>query len=274
MSLVVNGYVKGFAKVPGRNAGYRAGRIIRRQAVRHITAGACGGDRSVIARGYATFYIPRDPGACPPGATQYAELDAVTYGACEWNSVSVHVEVEALTMDTTFTAYQIDRCGLAVAACIESGIADKDWRLAGGARYSLGTVILGFVDHQDLQHRACDMHSDGWNQWPAIRKAADKYLGGAVPDESGDSAMYRITIDSHTFYTCVPGAFIRKSTLADTENIKTVAVVSQTQFDAIEAICVPGFGLPAGGPGGGLPADWEQRVEDAAFRGAQRAEDD
>lgn len=248
--LVVNGRIKGFAWVAGRNAGYRAGRVVRRQAVRHITAGACGGDRSVIQRGYATLYIPRDPNACPPGATQYAELDAVTFGACEWNPVSIHIEAEARTMDTTFTEYQIDRCGLAVAACIELGIADRDNRLAGAPRFGLGTLILGFVDHQDLVHMSCDMHSDGWNQWPAIRKAADKYLDGTVPDDGGDSQMFRITIDQKTFYTCVPGAFIRKATLHDTANVKTVAVVSQAQYDAIRAMCVPGFGLASGGGGG------------------------
>lgn len=182
MSLVVDGYVKGFAREPGKNAGYRAGRVVRRQCVRHITAGSCVNDRAVlISGGLSAGYVPRDP-SCGPGAAQFAELDAVVFSCCEWNHVTFGaLEVEAIDMGTPFTDYQIDKCGLWVAACIEQGIADRDNRVPGLGRFPLGTDIEGFVDHQDLQQRACDQHSDGWNQWPEIRAAADKYLGGGGP---------------------------------------------------------------------------------------------
>lgn len=263
-----DGYIRGFAKTPGRNAGYRAGRIVRRQCTCHITAGRCAGDRSVIARGYATLYIPQDPAACPPGASQYAELDAVTFGACEWNKVSVHVEVEALNMGVRFSAYAIDRCGLAVAACIEFGIADRRYVAPGRDRFALGTVLLGFVDHQDLQHKACEMHSDGWaggpagDQWPAIRAAAAKYLGGVPPvREEIDVWTFVVKDGARRGQKFVVGESGKRRISDNEEDLHTYAGVRQLQLADAQVDMVPD--APAGGPGGGPSLEQIAGIVDA-----------
>lgn len=177
-ALVKDGWIIGFAREPGRNADYRAGRSLRWGACCHQTAGRCAGDRSILTN-LGGAYVPRDPG-CGPGATMFSQLDAVAFTQCEWNDELMPCEVEWLP-GQSFTAYQIDRCGLFVAACISVGVPDA--RLDPPVRVLIGTRIGGFIDHRKLQHRACDEHGDGWYaHWPAIRKAADKYLGdGAEP---------------------------------------------------------------------------------------------
>lgn len=184
MTLVVAGRIEGFAWEPGKNAGYVYGRNRFRNGRRHYTAGACGGDRSVGLRGYFGAYVPKVP-TCGPGATQFAELDAICFDACEWNPTGTGLEVERRTDAESFTDYQVDKAGLWVAACIEAGIPDRSLRPPEGQRFTIGTDLRGFVDHRHLQQKACDPHYDGWSdrEIGAVHDAAMRHLGQTAPDE-------------------------------------------------------------------------------------------
>lgn len=132
----------------------------------------------------------------------FAQLDAVCFHNCEWNAALTGCEVEWLPGET-FTDYQIDRCGLWVAALISVGVPNVDLTLPGAARFPVGSRIGGFVDHNDLQHKACDQHTDGWAaHWPAIHAAALRHLGGGTvvpppPLTQGDDDM-RVVVNDAT----------------------------------------------------------------------------
>jgi len=104
----------------------------------------------------------------------------------------------------------------------------------GGARLPIGSPFRGFVNHGSLVHRACDQHTDG------ITKADfDRMI-------QGDDMP--LTTQDHLLIA------------------KDCAAAIKQSVPAIVAAVVKA--LPAGT--GTLT---EKQIEDAAFRGAQRAED-
>ena len=295
-ALVTDGWINGFAREPGRNVDYRAGRCLMQGGTRHQTVGRCAGDRSVGLRGIFQAYVPRSKD-CSPGWTQFAQLDAVCFHNCEWNDELTGCEVEWLTGET-FTDYQIDGCGLWVAALISVGITDADRSKPGLARFPIGTNIDGFVDHGDLEHVACDQHTDGWAaHWPAIHAAALRHLGHKPQEDTlhivsvsdGPNKYQNYVIDSFVdndgnrdigiwhvapdkgsaaTFGCAP------SLLSAVNSGVRYEIKPSSATSGLRTAPDPStFGTGGAGPAiPAIPADWLEQVEDAAFRGAQRAE--
>lgn len=152
----------GFAWEPGLAAGYIFGRHYFEACVVHFTAGACGGDRAVGLLGYFPAYIPREAD-CGPGATQFAEMDATTFHACEANTRATGIEFEKRTDDVTLTQYQLDKGRAAFQQLIAAGIA-ATYRDTPDDRIPVGGPLSGFVTHRSLRAIACDEHYDGLPQ--------------------------------------------------------------------------------------------------------------
>lgn len=160
MSISADGWVDGFAREPGANDNFRAGRVVRHPSEwccpLHFTAGRCAGDRSVGLRGYFNAYAPRERG-CGPGRTQFARIPSITWSACEFNPYGVSIEFERLSWNEELTDYQIESGALWINSLIELGVPDQhhyDGRVEAG-------TVTGFINHGSCRQYACEQHSDG-----------------------------------------------------------------------------------------------------------------
>lgn len=214
---------------PGKNAGYRKGRVKRQCAVLHFTVGIGDGTGDYIKRnGLAAFYIRKDG-----RVFQYAEADAITSHACEWNDEGPGLEFERENWSVSLPAAQI-RAGGKLIRWLH---ATHGYPLLhhSGARLAIGSGFRGFVNHGSLVHKACDQHTDGvtHGEWDAMIRQGDD-----MP----------LTEQDHLLIARDCAAAIKQS------------------IPAIVAAVVKA--LPPGSTN--LTA---AQIEEAAFQGAQRAED-
>lgn len=170
-ATIRDGWIDGLVHLPGRNAGYRAGRITLRSAVRHETVGR--NSRQIGLNGYFPFLLPKeDP------AEQYGEWDSTHWHACEWNAWSFGLELERFPGEP-MTANQVWWAAYIILAIQEhTGQAlTLDWIDEPIASPTSGPA--GYLNHGALLIRACDPHSDGWtfDEWQQILTA----IGGAPP---------------------------------------------------------------------------------------------
>lgn len=119
--------------------------------VRHYTVGR---DSTAIGdRGYFHWLIARD-GA----VTQFAETDAVTWHAGEWNGMGPGIENEYLDEDQIMSLEQIVSArGLVAWLHSEWGIPLDEYR---GPRIPSSTDFSGFLDHTSLIQT--EEHYDYW----------------------------------------------------------------------------------------------------------------
>ena len=149
-------WIPGLRHDPGKNAGYRSGRTSRQLVVQHFTVGR---DSYGLIKnnGLAAFLLPKS--GVP---WQFAEADAVTAHACEWNRAGAGLEFERLSWDEPLTDDQIHWGGVIVRWFADNyGIPLV---LHDGARLPIGDGFRGSVNHGALVHRACDQHTDGITQ--------------------------------------------------------------------------------------------------------------
>lgn len=216
---------------PGVNAGYHGGHNRMELAVAHYTVGR---DSSGIGRqGYFTWLVARDG-----MIRQFAEADAVTWHACEWNPRGPGIEVEYLPGmdDVMFT-------DAARTAC--SGLVhwlNTDWGIPltyyDGLRLAVGTPYSGFISHRALHEVQCDEHYDSWPQadWDLmIQGAVDVGLDLTKPED--------LTVWREAYYN-------QEGAWPTTENGQPVTIdyhkpVIMAKLDQILA------GLAAGTGGGG-----------------------
>lgn len=164
MALWEAGRIDGFAWEPGAHANYEYGTNELLAGIAHITAGACGGDRAIGFKGYFNAYAPKVPN-CGPGRTQFSYIDAADWGACNWNGVATHLEVEKLTVDELMTEYQIESTGLWIRKLAAVGINVDLYRDTPTARLVFPRdldQLVGIVTHRSLDTAQCGNHSDGW----------------------------------------------------------------------------------------------------------------
>jgi len=137
---------------PGKNAGYRSGKVSRQLAVLHYTVGI---DSQALIRnnGLAQFLVPKE--ALP---IQFAEADAVCAHACEWNVKGPGIEFERLSDREPLTASQIAWGGKIIRWLHDT--YGYPLKFHDGARLPLGDPFRGFVTHRSLVHKACDQHTD------------------------------------------------------------------------------------------------------------------
>lgn len=212
----------------GKNAGYRRGHTKNQCAVLHFTVGL--GDETgnyIRDNGLAAFYIRKDG-----RVFQYAEADAITAHACEWNDEGFGIEFERRSWDDPLTAAQIASGGKVILW----GNATFHYPLLfhGGARLPIGSPFRGFVNHGSLTHHACDQHSDGvtHEEWNRMIEGDDMPL----------------TEQDHLLIA------------------KDCAAAIKQSIPAIVAAVVKA--LPPGSTNLTVA-----QIEEAAFQGAQRAED-
>lgn len=179
-------WLPGAIQRPGLNAGYRVGRSQMRLGVCHFTVGT---DSTPIGdRGYFNILFPK---VGPP--IQFAETDAVTWHAAEYNPYGPGAEWERLPTGEyvrpglqraePLTADQIVWGGRWVDHCAEWGIPKV---LYDGPRFEvLNLGFSGQVNHGDLS----DQRSDGLTpeEWALI-------VGGS-PASLEDDVIYRLTAD-------------------------------------------------------------------------------
>lgn len=176
----MSGWLDGLAHEHGANWNYQHGRNRMEACVAHRTYGACGGDRAVMLRGYFNLYVPKSQ-ACAPGATQAAPVDALCFGACEWNSRVTHIEVEGRN-EEPFTDYQVDVLGrLVVPQLVAAGIAFAYTH--GPPRLEVGAPVSGFVAHDHLHEHKCDEHGDAWTDadWARVAAVAGPIISPPTP---------------------------------------------------------------------------------------------
>lgn len=136
----------------GRNAGYSSGRTALRAVVCHYTVGK--NSDPIGVDGYFTWLVRRNG-----EIVQYAEADAVTWHAGEWNSEGPGIEIEHYPPDEAdvFTPAARDACGALVRWLRDEwgfpGIYHDGNRLAAGDWH-------GFISHRSLQQS--EQHSDYW----------------------------------------------------------------------------------------------------------------
>jgi hypothetical protein len=148
---------------PGVNAGYRAGRSTMFTAVCHYTVGR--DSRPIGDRGYFNFLVSRDG-----TVTQFAEADAVTWHAGNWNGRGPGIEVEYLpgVDDEVFTDAARDACGELVRWLGSTIPLDY---------YDAARINTwhGFIAHGSLIQSG-DSHTDSWP-----RSDWDQMVGTAPP---------------------------------------------------------------------------------------------
>ena len=146
---------------PGRNAGYMAGRTRMDVAVAHFTVGVH--SEAIGRRGFFTWLIGRDG-----LVTQFAEADALTWHAGEWNVYGPGIEVEYYSEvdgDTVFTDAALGATsGLIHWLNAEWGIPLTYY---DGPRQSPSDQ-RGFMSHRSLVQT--EQHYDYWPQsdWDAM----------------------------------------------------------------------------------------------------------
>lgn len=179
-------WMPGIAHDPGTNAGYNAGMPRMDTLVLHYTAGAYGGDYDVGKRGYFNFYCPRDM-----PAVQFAEGNALTWHAGEWNDAGPGIEMERRDDSYAYTDHQLhdlgriahwlhDRYGIPLDRFYDTG-GDNNARIGEGA--SAGTCIT----HRSLAQ------SGGWHSDYLTHDEWNRALGGAPapPNQRRTDVIYR-----------------------------------------------------------------------------------
>lgn len=173
-AAIRDGWIDGLVHLPGRNAGYRAGRIRLRTPIRHETVGT--NSRQIGINGYFQFLLPKEG-----PAEQYCEWDAIAWHACEWNLWGFGLECERFPGEP-MTANQVWWAAYIILAVQEhTGQAlTLDWIDYAIPNPASGPV--GYANHGALLIRACDPHSDGWtfDEWQQIIRT----IGGATPPTS------------------------------------------------------------------------------------------
>jgi hypothetical protein len=172
-SLWENGWLVGATRMPGRNAGYRAGRCLMRGGVVHYTVGR--DSRGPGLSGLFAFLLPKDA-----PAIQFAEIDAVCFHACEWNHDLFGVETEKLGDWEPTTDSQITEWGRIARGAREYGVD------ASGYDNSIHTLDpnrglpegTNYAAHRALRQYACDPHQD---YLPDEEMARVFALAGATP---------------------------------------------------------------------------------------------
>lgn len=132
-------------------------------------------------QGLAAFLLPK------VGVPwQFAEADAVTAHACEWNRLGAGLEFERMNWNEPLTDDQIKWGGHIVRWFADNyGIPLV---LHDGARLPIGSPFRGSVNHGSLVHRACDQHTDGITQDDFARM-----VGGAGGDDDVKGVLFTIT---------------------------------------------------------------------------------
>lgn len=139
---------------PGRHWNYEAGWSSCLTVVQHYTVGT--DSRAIIRNGGLAAILVWDD-----VIWEFGPLDAVHFTQCEWNRRSIGIEVESL--DGSLTPGQIANLGYVVLYCLTQwGIPDVFY---DGPRMPVGYDYRGVTNHRNLVHNACDMHSDGFDQW-------------------------------------------------------------------------------------------------------------
>lgn len=144
---------------PGVNAGYQAGRTLTQLVVRHYTVGT--DSRPIGMAGYFNFLISRDG-----TVTQFAEVDALTWHAGEWNGYGPGIEVEYLDEPDVFTPE-----ALAAAQALYRWL-EAEWGIEPGQylgpRIPTTAGFAGWIDHASLIQT--EEHYDFWPQpaWDVI----------------------------------------------------------------------------------------------------------
>jgi N-acetylmuramoyl-L-alanine amidase len=176
---MVDVWLPGAYRDPGRNAGYNSGRSQMIRTVAHYTVG--NDSRNSGRDGYMHFLVHKDASR-ENGCTQYAEIDAITWHAAdqgnpygpgiEWERMTTGGQNdEGLSNADPLTDNQIEWGNQIVAFCAEWGITAE---LYDGPRFG-GDVMpgggyVGWVNHHDID----DQRTDGLlrAEWDLITGAA------------------------------------------------------------------------------------------------------
>lgn len=145
---------------PGLNWAGQGGWSSCAMDVWHYTVGR--DSRALCAERGLVQHLTRDE-----GTYQFvADVEMVCWTQCEWNGVATALEVESLDGSVTdaqlaLMAYreQWVLATLGIPPVYYDAVAD------GGGRLPIGTDYRGVTTHRSLVHRACDMHSDGFDRW-------------------------------------------------------------------------------------------------------------
>jgi len=125
----------------------------------------------------------RDNGLCAflvrdEGIYQFGPSDAVHFTQCEWNRVATATEIESL--DGWISEAQLGHLRyLLLWKLTTHGIPDGFYN---GPRMPVLNGYRGVTNHRNLIHQACDMHSDGFDQW-----VWDTVHSPPPPEIQGDS---------------------------------------------------------------------------------------
>lgn len=133
--------------------------------------------------GYNSIGIIRDRGLCQhltrdEGIYAFtADAGMVAYTQCEWNRRATANEVESI--DGSVSEAQLALMAYReVWVVAQTGIPPVyfDAPAMGAQRMPVGTPYRGVTTHRSLVHRACDMHSDGFDVW-----VWERVWGGGPP---------------------------------------------------------------------------------------------
>lgn len=192
----------------GVNAGYRAGRTRMDVAVCHYTVGV--NSAPIGAQGYFHWLIGRDG-----TVTQFAEADALTWHAGEWNVYGPGIEVEYYAPndgDVIFT----DAARSACAGLI--GWLNSEWAIPldyyDGPRQSTSDQ-RGFMSHRSLVQT--EQHYDYWPQadWDAMTNGG--FLMALTPDQQYAVYLYLAHQDTGTWENGRTEPTLLDKTLADVQ---------------------------------------------------------
>ena len=162
-------WLAGAYRDPGRNAHYANGRNRMVTAVAHFTVGS--DSRGVGRDGYFHFLVHRDASR-ENGCTQYAEIDALTWHAGDYNDDGPGIEyerrttggynAEGLANAEPLTVNQVEWGNRIVAFCAEHGIPAT---LYDGPRYG-ASGFRGWANHHDLSSDRFDGLTR--SEWDAV----------------------------------------------------------------------------------------------------------
>lgn len=139
---------------PGVNAGYASGRAAMTAVVCHYTVGKQ--SDPIGARGYFNFLVRRNG-----EIVQFAEADAVTWHAGNWNTRGPGIEVEYLDEPDIFTPEAHQATAGLVEWLISLGVPDQFY---DGPRIA---DHHGFITHRSLIQTG-DAHHDYWPDLPRL----------------------------------------------------------------------------------------------------------
>lgn len=179
-----DGWIPGLIHLPGRQAGYASGRIQARLCVSHETVGA--NSTGIGMDGYFNFLYPK-----VGPAEQYAEWDAVSWHACNWNPYAHGHELERFQGEpmTEDQMHWIAYTFAWIEALSGQPIGDS---LYDGPRLAVGDFSHPWACHRAIDCAACGNHSDFWS--PGEAAAIVALMGGASapaePTYAEDDTMF------------------------------------------------------------------------------------